>query len=223
MALPHARKRLGRVSILDVLTVLALILAVLLFVRPGSALHASTTRWLATRSMQAAVERDWNELAAVAMPLYDGGGDPEIIEFSDYECPFCRAASPSVDSAVAAGVRVALVHLPLRIHENARPAALATICAGRVGRFREIHHFFMTTTAWRTDTVWSKLPGYMEIAALPEFASCLRDGEATNQLALHLALAERIGIDATPRFFARGKLLAGVPTASNLLTLARPR
>lgn len=223
MGSTRARRLLARVSILDLLTVVVLMVAVFLFIRPGSALHASATGWLALRSMEGAAERNWDELAAVATPLYAGDGEPEVIEFSDYECPFCRSANHSVDSAVAAGVRVALVHLPLRIHASARPAALAALCAERIGRFTEVHHFFMTTSAWRADTAWSTLPGLAELARIPAFASCLADSDAESQLEKHLALADSLRIDATPSFVSRRGVLTEAPTASNLIALARPR
>src|SRR5262249_37573447 len=56
----------------------------------------------------------------------------EIIEFSDFQCPFCQRARPTVDQVVKAyGDRVRLVyrHYPLRNHPNARPAAEAAACA----------------------------------------------------------------------------------------------
>lgn len=214
------RKRLARTSMLDVLTVVVLMIAVFLFVRPGSALHASVTQWRARRNMQGAVARNWDELAAVATPLYTGDGEPELIEFSDYECPFCRSASPSVDSAVAAGVRVAVVHLPLRIHPNARPAALTALCAESIGRFIETHHFFMTTNAWRSDTGRAKLPGPAALVQTPAFVKCLTDPDTETQLAKHLALADSLHINATPRFVSRSGVLAEAPTRSNLIALS---
>ncbi len=221
MPFARMRKRLARLSVLDVVTAIVLIIAVFLFVRPGSALHASVSRWRDLRDTQRAAERNWRELAAVATPLYAGEGEPELIEFSDYECPFCRSASPAIDSAVAAGVRVSLVHLPLRIHASARPAALAAICAERVGRFAEAHRFFMTTTAWRTDTAWARLPGFTELAEMPAFSGCLTDPEAEARLQQHLGLAHVLQIDATPRFVSRSAVLTEPPTMANLIALSR--
>jgi protein-disulfide isomerase len=215
------RLLLARISILDVLTAGVLVVAVVLFVRPGSALNASVTRSMELRRMQSAAERNWEELVTVAVPLYEGGAEPEIIEFSDYECPFCRSASLSVDSALAMGVRVALVHFPLGIHANAKPAALAAICARQIGRFQEVHRLLMTTNAWQSDPAWAKLPGFADIVLSPEFDSCLADPDTETRLRKHRALADSLHITATPRFVGRSRVLDEPPTLDNLITLSR--
>jgi len=212
-------QRVRRLSFLDGLTVLVLGIALFLFVRPGSALHASATRWLDERSTRAAVDEHWDQLTALATPLYTGDGKPDVIEFSDYECPFCRAASPAVDSAVAAGLRVGLIHLPLRIHPNARPAALAALCAHRQGAFPDVHRYFFTNSEWQTDTSRITNLEVRDLGTDPAFTACLTSDTTRTALSRHLELAERLQIDATPRFVSRQKTLSGPPTSRNLLEL----
>lgn len=223
MAFTRARSFLRRLSVLDLLTIVVLAIATFLFVRPGSTAHASATRWLARRDMESAVQHNWNQIISLAAPLYSGAHEPEVVEFSDYECPFCRSASPAVDSAVASGVRVALIHLPLRIHPNARPAAIAAICAQRIGRFRDAHRFFMTTSAWRTDTAWSTMTGFSDLARVPGFTRCLTDPAAQSQLEKQIALAESLRVSGTPKFVSRQGVLSGAPTALGLTMLVRRR
>ena len=223
MKLPTKLHVLKRISILDVLTIAILGVAVAILVRTDSPVRASVMRWSALRDMQRNVERNWSSIASVAIPLHRGSGQPEIIEFSDYECPFCRAATPYVDSAIAAGARIALIHVPLRIHPAARPAALAAICAQRIGRFDDIHHFFMTTKEWRSDTAWAQLPVYAELAQNATFDRCLSDPTTPTILQKHIALAERLRVTGTPTFISRSRVLSGAPTTSALLEMVGRR
>lgn len=127
-------RSIPRPSLLDALTVVVLLISLIVFLRPGAPIRVAVSRWVARRHTEQAAKRHWGSLAATAAPLYDSGGGPEIIEFSDYECPFCRAASGPVDSAVSDGLRIAVVQLPLPVHPQARVAALAAICASLIGR-----------------------------------------------------------------------------------------
>ncbi|HYS83152.1 MAG TPA: thioredoxin domain-containing protein [Anaeromyxobacteraceae bacterium] len=70
-----------------------------------------------------------------------------LVEWSDFECPFCRAAEPQVEQVLTqhpADVRLVYKQLPLtEIHERALPAALAADCAGQQGKFWEMHDLLM--------------------------------------------------------------------------------
>ncbi len=72
----------------------------------------------------------------------------KVIEFSDYECPFCRRAEPVVEQMLkgyAGKVRFEFRHFPLEsIHPNARPAAEAAACADEQGQFWPYHALLFT-------------------------------------------------------------------------------
>src|SRR4029079_5699501 len=62
----------------------------------------------------------------------------ELIEFSDFQCPFCQRANPTVDQVLKAyGDKIHFVyrHYPLPNHPNATPAAEAAACAAEQGKF----------------------------------------------------------------------------------------
>ncbi len=66
----------------------------------------------------------------------------KIVEFSDFECPFCERANPTVVAVMAKyGDKVSLEyrHYPLSFHPNAQKAAEASECAGEQGKFWEMH------------------------------------------------------------------------------------
>jgi protein-disulfide isomerase len=65
-----------------------------------------------------------------------------IVEFSDFECPFCSRVQPTlrtVLSGAGSDVRIVFKHFPLSMHAHARPAAIAADCAHAQGRFWEFH------------------------------------------------------------------------------------
>ena len=70
-----------------------------------------------------------------------------IVEFTDYQCPYCHQAQATIDEVLSRYQgKVRLVHLdfPLDGHSEAVPAARAARCAGEQGKFWEYHHNLMT-------------------------------------------------------------------------------
>src|SRR5206468_11322854 len=66
----------------------------------------------------------------------------ELVEFSDFQCPFCQRANPTVEQVLKSyGNRIKFVyrHYPLPNHPNARPAAEAAACAEAQGQFWPYH------------------------------------------------------------------------------------
>lgn len=69
-----------------------------------------------------------------------------IVEFSDFQCPYCRSAEPELEAVLAAhpqDVRLVYEQYPLAFHDRALPAALAADCAGQQDRFWEMHDLLM--------------------------------------------------------------------------------
>jgi hypothetical protein len=220
MRISGAFSRLRRMQALDVATAVVLAAAVFFFVGPGSALNAAGHHRLALYHTGQAAKRHWETLAMVAQPIYEGPGAPQIIEFSDYECPFCRASAASVDSVVRLGFRVAIVHYPLVIHSHARPAAIAAICAGKVGRFREAHRFLLASTAWQSETSPTLSPQVIDSSVSGKFSACVASHEAEDILASHLALADTLRVLGTPMFISARGVLTDPPSTATIMSLA---
>lgn len=126
-----------------------------------------------------------------------------IVVFSDFECPFCRAFAESVlptfrDQYVDTGrVLMSFRHLPLKIHQLARPAAQAGVCAQAQGKFWSLH-----------DTLFAQPSSLREIdkaiadigADVQTFLTCKSSGQASQTVDADLALAKTLEIRATPTF-----------------------
>lgn len=208
------------VAVLDVLTGIVLLIAVILLVRPGAALHGVIRQWRTERTNRELVQAHWDKAIALAQPLYANAEDPQVLEFLDYECPFCRNVASTVDSAVAVGVRVAVVHLPLEIHALAKPAARAAVCASRTEDFLRLHRILLYGTGWKEQATATGRITVSDSGIDARIAHCIRSGKADSLLSRHIALAKVLRINGTPRFVSRWGSLAAPPTVSSLWELA---
>ena len=129
-----------------------------------------------------------------------------IVEFADFQCPFCRRHATTVfpllkekfiDTGVAAYY---YVHLPLNdIHPHAADAARAATCAGDQGQFWEVHDllFAITDASSLAPDAIRKLAASLPID-LTVYDTCL--GSSADRIAADVAQATRLDIKATPAF-----------------------
>lgn len=207
--------RKGALSPADVVTALLLIATVGILARPSSRVRQRVELALQLRQVDAAVTKEWRRTLAVAQPLFPGGEAATIVEFTDYECPFCRAVGPSVDSAVSAGVRVAIIHVPLASHRAAMPAARVAICAERLGAFRDVHTRLLSTSEWRTASTAREIALTVAPSIADSLASCAVAPDTDSLLARHRDVAAAVGIPGTPIFASsRGILREAASVAS---------
>jgi protein-disulfide isomerase len=163
----------------------------------------------------------WPEMQALAARLYADDVPPEIIEFSDYECPYCRHASPAVDSALSGGAKIAYLHYPLAVHIAAEGAARAAICAANAGEFRTMHARLMSTEEWRADTNWVAQAREAGVADTETFRRCLHARSTSDLVARHKRLAEAIGLAGTPTFVSPNGIRSGIASTQDIQSLRR--
>lgn len=139
-----------------------------------------------------------------------------IIEFGDYQCPYCRESEAHLTAIRRKhGNDVSLVyrHFPLPGHGSAYPAARAAECAGQQDRFWEFHGLLYSTDSWMEDTSEAELAELADqarVASLEEFARCLADREIDDIVNADVAAGQGLGIQATPTFLVNGELHVGV-------------
>jgi protein-disulfide isomerase len=148
-------------------------------------------------------------------------GDPHapvtIVEFSDFQCPFCRAAEATVRQILTkypGKVSLAYRDFPLRgIHQYAQKAAEAARCAQAQGKFWQYHDLLM------------KDPPELDVKSLEadartlnlnekQFDSCLSSDENAPEVQKDLDAGERLGVTGTPGFFINGEFLSGAQPES---------
>lgn len=165
-------------------------------------------------------EDEWNTVLADAKYAKGDNTAPvTIVEFTDYQCPFCarffedsygQIMSEYVDTGK---VRYISRDLPLSFHANAENAALAARCAGDQNKYFEMHdELFRTQAAWSElpdpKAEFSKAAGTIGLNA-STFASCYDSGKYRQAIADDLALAAQMGASGTPTFFINGVKLVG--------------
>jgi len=130
-----------------------------------------------------------------------------IVEFSDYQCPYCERQEAALKEIVAKypkQVRLVVMDFPLDMHPDARRAAKAGACAAQQGRFWEMHdRMFADQSALdeeglKADAKKLGLDG-------PRFAACLSSAEAEERVARSQREGEAAGVDGTPTLFLNGR------------------
>jgi len=135
-----------------------------------------------------------------------------IVEFSDYQCPFCGRAEPVVKQVLAKypdQVRLVYRHFPLdSIHPQARPAAIAAVCASEQGRFWEFHDKVFGS---QRELSSERLAGFADELELDResFDRCLESDAAAKTVADDLEAGQSAGTTGTPAFFVNGIMLSG--------------
>jgi len=135
------------------------------------------------------------------------GADVTIVEFSDFECPFCRQAHPILGRVArehSDRVAFAFKHYPLSMHEHARAASRATIAAHRQGKFWEMHDLVFEN---QHSLAPSDLVEYATRLGLDmeRFHADMESEETEALIERNRAEGRDLGVDGTPRIFVNGR------------------
>jgi protein-disulfide isomerase len=148
-------------------------------------------------------------------------GNPDapvmLIEYADYECPYCQEVQPVVDKIIAeykGKIAFAFKDLPLPMHANAPKAAEAARCAETQGKFWEYHDLVLA----KKQLDLSKLKEYARDLKLDaaSFDKCLDSGAKSELIATQLSEGQALGLNGTPSFFINGRAVVGNLTVEQL-------
>ena len=150
--------------------------------------------------------------AAAADPARGLAGAPiQLVEFSDFECPFCRQLEPVLTRLRDRyGDRLRLVwkDFPLSIHSQAPHAAEAARCAGDQGRFWEYHDRLFAAQPSLSPDDLRQYASDLKLD-LDSFAACLARGTHRADITAGLEEGARHGVAATPTVFINGRPVVG--------------
>ena len=133
-----------------------------------------------------------------------------IVEFSDFECPFCgevQGTLKQVMQTYGKDVRLVFKHMPLEGHRNSLPAARAAYCAAEQDRFWQFHDALFASR--------NLSPGLFEEVAnnlglgVPKFRACLDSEQSRTAIVKDIETARLFRIESTPSFIVNGKLIKG--------------
>lgn len=140
-----------------------------------------------------------------------------IIEFSDFQCPFCARAQPTLEQIFQTyGSKVRLVYrdFPLSFHQNAQKAAEAAECADEQGKFWEYHDIlFANQNALDTESL-KKYAAELKLDS-QKFNSCLDSGKYGQEVKKDFSDGQSAGVQGTPAFFINGRLVSGAQPFEN--------
>lgn len=164
------------------------------------------------------------EPALDGMPLRGNPDAPiTIVEFSDFQCPYCSRASHTVDQVLARykdEVNLVYLHFPLGFHPWARPAAIASVCVANQQNdaFWKLHDYYFANQGTITpENVMASTKDFLAGTGvdMAAWSACAEDASSPEYVAA-AALVDRttslgsaMGVTGTPGFFINGHFLSG--------------
>jgi protein-disulfide isomerase len=152
------------------------------------------------------------EVATEGEPTLGPSNAPiTIVEFSDFQCPYCRQAQSTVKRLMAeyeGKIKLVFRDFPLRsIHPQAQKAAEAAQCAAEQQKFWPYHDKLFTSTNLQME----ELKKFAQELALnlEQFTACLDSGRSAAGIDTDMQDGQQAGVNATPTFFVNGSPLSG--------------
>jgi len=134
-----------------------------------------------------------------------------IVEFSDFQCPFCarvRLTLEQIEDTYGGRVRIVWKHLPLPIHENAVGASLAAEAAGNQGKFWEYHDMLFANQDRLGPDGLKQFAKDLQLD-ISRFETDMQNLDEKKKIEADVAEAETLGITATPGLFINGRFILG--------------
>ncbi|MGH1343915.1 MAG: DsbA family protein [Nannocystales bacterium] len=134
-----------------------------------------------------------------------------IVEWSDFQCPFCNRVNPTmakIHEAYGDKVRVAFKHNPLPMHNRAMAAALAAEAAGRQNKFWEMHDKLFANGKALTDENFEKWASELGLD-VAKFKTDMKDKALETKVRKQQSQGATLGARGTPSFFVNGRHLSG--------------
>jgi protein-disulfide isomerase len=131
-----------------------------------------------------------------------------LVEFSDFQCPFCAQVPPIVEEVLKAhpnDVRFVFKNLPLtNIHPQAMGAAKAAMAAGKQGKFWEMHDLLFANARALSPEKFKELAQQLGLN-LQQFEKDMGSPEIEKQIQDDMKLATQVQVTGTPTLFLNGK------------------
>jgi protein-disulfide isomerase len=135
-----------------------------------------------------------------------------IVEFSDFQCPFCSRVNPTlkqIEETFPGKVRIVFKQNPLDFHKEAEPAARAALAAGEQGKFWEMHDLLFANQArLKEPEIFTQLANQLGLN-IQKFEAAFNSDKFKNYVKEDLALGAKVGARGTPNFFINGVQLVG--------------
>ena len=144
-----------------------------------------------------------------------------IVEFSDFQCPFCGRLTPTlkqIEDKYGDKVRIVFRQYPLPFHQYAQKAAEASLCAADQGKFWQMHDaMFANQQSLGVDQLKAKAT---ELGLNAEqFNSCLDSGKQASVIQADMKDGSAVGVNGTPAMFINGRFISGAVPLEQLTSV----
>jgi protein-disulfide isomerase len=163
--------------------------------------------------------RSWKSLAEEGSVLGAPDARVTIVEFSDFQCPYCAQLSKTLRSMQAsdpARFRVVYRHYPLAQHTHATDAAVAAECAGKQDRFAEYHDALFAAQDSIGSRAWTRFGSDAGVADTTTLQTCMAGTDVRARVDADAKTAARLRLPGTPSIIVNGRLYTGAITEADL-------
>jgi protein-disulfide isomerase len=136
-----------------------------------------------------------------------------IVEFSDFQCPYCSRAAATVSELkkkYGSKIKLAFKHFPLPMHKDARPTAEASMCVAEQGadKFWKFHDAVFKNQDKLDASNIAKVAKESG-ADEKKYADCVAGKKYADYIQKDMEYGEKVGVKSTPTFFINGQILNG--------------
>lgn len=166
----------------------------------------------------------WRDLQRSGDRVVNSTANVTVVWFADYQCPFCKAASTTLERlSNEFGERLAVEfrHYPLSIHPSAHAAAIASVCADRQHRFDSMSRILFLKQESLNQLALTTLAAEAGVRDTLAFSSCMRDDSAVLVVTSDSSIGSRLRLKGTPTIFVNDLRFDGFPGDSSLAAHVR--
>ena len=145
-----------------------------------------------------------------------------IVEYSDFECPFCKRVQPALGRVLArhgGDVRLVWKNYPLAFHRQAEPAAnvaMAVFAAGGHKKFWKAHDLLFASQKSLNEATYKRIATDLGLDPTRLAAAATQQRHAA-AIAADMKEGKKLGVRGTPTFFINGRLLSGARPEAEFL------
>lgn len=200
------RRRPFRELLLNIGTVVATLAAV------GAAVIQFRERSRMLDGDRPRIVAEWRRYATDGTRL--GAANPRvtIVEFADFQCPYCRSAASTLrELRRRYPEEIALVYRHYPLQDGSLDAAVAAECGNRAGFFEAIHDRLFEEADSLGSKPWTRIAWEAGILDTLQFAACMKDSSTLSAVTRDIRAASELGVNGTPTLLVNDQLFTGSP------------
>ncbi|MCZ7610347.1 MAG: DsbA family protein [Ignavibacterium sp.] len=155
---------------------------------------------------------NWKELIPEDEETNGNYSKVYLIEFFDYECPYCSVLDATLDtikSKYIDKIKIIRYHFPLNIHPLAYRTAIAAECAGSQEVF-DIYHKELMANQYKLNSInFTEIARLIGIKDIEKFQKCVNEEETADAISQNVKLAKKFNVSGTPTLIINNKMISG--------------